>query len=222
MPFNPASVLAKDANLADQHLKTADGDGTSGNPYLPYHADIGVGSPDDSIATDTVSNWTLVALGKAVFGRLMAIFNSIGDPGDAVATSDTGAFSIIALLKRSLAKSASAPLDASFIGADTSDVVANISAVLLSIEAVNPNSEMLYLQLYDSSGLPTGTPKRVYPVYPNGGLLLIDSSQWGSIESNRGLRFVNGIVWAFSTTIDTFTEPPVGTYIFAARYLTGV
>jgi hypothetical protein len=217
MPFpSPGSITAKDANLANQQVATSQGDGTNGDPYVPLHSDIGIGHPSDSIATNTVGDSSVISLAKAVFGRLMAIFTSLGDPGDVPAVNGNGNGSIIPLLKTLVNNSSIVdPTDYQSIGADANDVATNIAATLLSLEALNPNEFILYLQLYDTVGTTTGTPKRVYPVYPNNGLLLLDASRWGG----RGLKFTNGITWAFSTTPDTFTLPPIGLYMIFICYV---
>lgn len=232
MPYTLSSVLAKDANQADQSIATAQGDGTTGNPYVPAHADIGIGAPDDPAASSNTGSFSLIALVKRLLSVSIAaivteltdidalltdIDAAIGAPGDPAATSDTGTFSLIALIKRLLQNingGSAAATNYSSIGTAATANMINSTAALRSIEAVNLNTATRYLLLFNSTGATTGTPVRVFPVYGNGGLLVIGAGEFGA----NGLNFSTGITWAMSTTPLTYTAATPAETIVTGRY----
>jgi hypothetical protein len=231
MPYTLGTVTAKDANLVNQSIATAQGAGTSVDPFVPAHADIGLGAIDDAPATSNTADATLISLFKrllnvtlsAIVSLLTDMDAAIGDPGDAAATTDTGNFSLISLLKRLLVKTGgagTAPTDYTSVG-NVNGLIKSAAGAIYAIEAVNLNAATRYLQIYDQNiapagipGPPTGTPLRIYPVYGNSGFLLIDTSQFGP----TGLELTTAISWAMSTTATTYTAATGTDTIVAIRY----
>jgi hypothetical protein len=82
------------------------------------------------------------------------------------------------------------------------------------VTCTNLNAATRYLQFFNAANN-SGTPKRSYPVYGNGGLLIIGQETFGG----SGLLFSTGIIWGFSTTALTYTAGSAADCILAVRYL---
>jgi hypothetical protein len=221
MPFAaPGSIKAKDADIQDQHIATAQGNGLIATPYVPLHADIGVGDPSDPISTDPADPVTVISLVKGIFNQVIfftaqinSIFTSVGSLVELPATSELASASIAGLLKLLIKRSPKVP---SYITAyislatDNSDIAVANPCLLGAIDIINLTSSMRYLWLYDSDNIaalttPGQMPFRVFPVYPSNGLLTIDHSHWGTQPTGQGRELAYGLVWAISTTPATLT-----------------
>ena len=99
-------------------------------------------------------------------------------------------------------------------------VAANIKSTpgeVLAYSCLNLNTAIRYFQLHDLSTAPAGgeTPLTSEPVYPNNGLLIIDSSFLGKY----GTRLDTGISFAFSTTPFIYTAGVATDAIIKVRYV---
>ena len=85
---------------------------------------------------------------------------------------------------------------------------------VLSVSCTNLNAATRYLQIFNSTGAPSGTPLESYPVYGNGGVLILDSAYFGA----SGLPLSTGITFGFSTTALTYTAGTGTDCILVSRY----
>lgn len=89
---------------------------------------------------------------------------------------------------------------------------------LFALSCSNFATSVRYLQLFNTTNGPTGTPAKNYPVYPmnsNGpGFLVLDRNFF----STDGLNFTTGISWGFSSTPITYTAGANSECVFEARY----
>lgn len=116
---------------------------------------------------------------------------------------------------------ATSPNDFSAIGSAVSGNIKASSGQIFSLSCTNLNASTRYLQLFNTAAAPTAgaTPIRSFPVYGNGGFLVIGSDIFGSIDAGIGLFFSTGVSWGFSTTPLTYTAGAATDCIFAARWL---
>jgi len=131
----------------------------------------------------------------------------LGRTNDTEATSDTGTFSITALLKRLLNTHLSAISNAyasnsvyRSLAASAGANVKGSAGTLLSLSCSNLNSSVRYLQIFNSTGSPTGTPLISYPIFGEG-FTVLDEAYFTKI----GISFSTGITWGFSTAAGTYT-----------------
>lgn len=84
-----------------------------------------------------------------------------------------------------------------------------------SFSCTNLNaSSTRYFQLFDTSGVPGGTPIASFPVYPNAGFLSIGQDLIGG----NGIPFTTGIAWGFSSTSLTYTAATATDCIARVRW----
>ena len=88
------------------------------------------------------------------------------------------------------------------------------AGVLFSVACTNLNASTRYLQIFNSASAPSGSPLETYPVYGNGGFLVLDAQFFGP----SGLSLSTGISLGFSTTATTYTAGSAGDCIVIARY----
>lgn len=219
MPFSaPGSIKAKDADLANQSIATAQGDGLAATPYVPLHADIGIGDPSDPIAPSPSSTGTVISFIKALLNELWLantkindIFVALGALWDLPAIDGLGNSSAISLLKAILQRSPKVAFPANNYLSTTNNQIIFVNSCLLgAIDVVNTSNEIKYIRLYDSNSSTSGTPFRIFPIYANGGLLTIDRSHWGSQLSGEGKALVNGLGFAISTHPTVLNLAPIG------------
>ena len=113
----------------------------------------------------------------------------------------------------------------SALGTSTGANIKNSAGFILNIyccnlrasidsSTTNLNSAVRYLQLFDSTSAPSGTPIRSYPIYPNSGVLILGQDFLGG----EGMQFTTGITWGISTTPLTYTAATAGETIVNIRY----
>lgn len=88
------------------------------------------------------------------------------------------------------------------------------AGTLWNVAVTNLNSSTRYLQIFNSTSVPTGTPLESYPVYGNGGFLVLDQQFFGV----NGMSLSTGITLGFSTTALTYTAGTGTDCIVIARY----
>jgi hypothetical protein len=91
---------------------------------------------------------------------------------------------------------------ASLATGETTAVAKTSAGNLYSVFVVNQNAAIRWLQFFDAAAAPTGgaVPLFSYPI-PASGSLLLGNTYYGP----KGLPFVNGLVFAVSTTPATYT-----------------
>jgi hypothetical protein len=99
------------------------------------------------------------------------------------------------------------------IGANVTGTIKNSSGRIYAVSCTNLNLATRYLQFFDAANN-SGTPKRSYPVYWNGGFLVIGQESFGG----NGLLFNTQIIWGFSTTPLIYTAGTATDCILAVRW----
>ncbi|BAY23703.1 hypothetical protein NIES2100_34950 [Calothrix sp. NIES-2100] len=102
----------------------------------------------------------------------------------------------------------------SAIGTSAGANIKNSAGTLYNITCTNLNGSIRYLQLFDSTSAPSGTPIRSYPVYGSGGFLVLGQDLLGG----AGVSFTTGITFGFSTTALTYTAGSASDAIINVRY----
>lgn len=96
---------------------------------------------------------------------------------------------------------------------------ANLKAsagLIYAITCSNSNTSIRYFQLFEKATAPitTDTPAISFPVYPNGGLLVLGQD----ILGGGGLPLSTGIGWGFSSTESTYTPATFTDCIATVRW----
>jgi hypothetical protein len=156
-----------------------------------------------------------VAKAPALLGALNA--SPAGSPTDTNASLS----GVLRGIWQAIINQGSAPTmnDYNAMGTLNAAVMKTSAGSLHMIAAVNLNASTRYLQLFNTTSAPSGTPLKSYPVYGNGGYLALDTAYFGISAAGKGLYFSNGITWGMSTTPLTFTAAIASETIVEARYL---
>jgi hypothetical protein len=103
------------------------------------------------------------------------------------------------------------------IGVSAGGNIKATSGSIFSLAATNANATIRFIQIFDKATAPTSgdVPMLVYPVYPNYGMITIDTVLWGL----AGLGLANGISWGFSSTQLTYTAATGSDCVFELRWL---
>jgi hypothetical protein len=213
MPFSaPGSIKAKDADLADKSIATAQGDGLAATPYVPLHADIGVGDPSDAIATDPTDPNSLISLAKSILNQVIftasqvnSIFGVVGSLVELPAANEFANSPITGLLKLLIKRSPKVPPYISHYSSTAAQgLVISNPCLLGAIDVINITSSLRYLRIYDANDIaaitPGATPLKIFPIFPNSGLLTIDHSHWAIQPTGQGRQLVYGLAYAISST----------------------
>ena len=98
-----------------------------------------------------------------------------------------------------------------------SGLIKNTSGAIYAISAINQNTAIRYLQLFNKATAPAANdvPMEVFIVYPNGGQLVLGQDYF----TINGLDFAAGIGWGMSTTSTIFTPATATETFFTARFL---
>lgn len=101
-----------------------------------------------------------------------------------------------------------------YIGTSAGANLKTSAGNVYSFSCTNLNALTRYFQLFDTAGSPSGTPVASFPVYGNGGLLVIGQDLIGG----NGIQFTTGIAWGISTAALTYTVATASETIVRIRW----
>ncbi|BAY64995.1 hypothetical protein NIES22_50960 [Calothrix brevissima NIES-22] len=187
--------------------------------------DTDLGSAGDSAATSDTGSFSIISLIKRILSTKLPnlVSNRIPVDGSGVTqpisasslplpTNAASQSDVLAVRDRLMPTSGTSVY--STLGTSAGANIKNTAGTVYNISCTNVNASTRYFQLFDSTSAPSGTPIRSYPVYGNGGFLVIGQDFLGG----AGISFNTGITWGFSTTSLTYTAGSATDVITTVRY----
>lgn len=103
-----------------------------------------------------------------------------------------------------------------FSGSNVSTVVSSTPANVFTIQCTNANASIRYLQIHDGNSALSGgeTPILSLPIPISGGALTLGPAEL----TQAGKRCANGFIWAFSTSLSTYTPATAAEHTISGQY----